>query len=344
MAQSTKLTKTTKPSVGLKLKKHQDKVILGALVGAAKFKGLRLFFSRITSAFTAGQVKDFSSVGQVKGIQKVIAKFTMSETGIYRKLLEPIGFPRLGIVDGKGSGFIGSKSAVATRVGATSVDTKPFQKKIVANLQQHIDYLQEESFFQKAHKEAKQMGIIGRNELSRRWYHDYALDQGVNYRSFKMLRKGGKRISDRKLGRMYFFRYTPNKPYETYDEFPLIFMLYEDADNFSGINFHYLSPKLRAVLLGHMLQYMSNQDYTERTKIFARKFRDVIKKNKRFRHAKVSYRQYRNDQVQSKVIQVHPLDWELAIMVPTERFKTAGGGRTASKKIWYKTAKEARTV
>ena len=319
-------------------------MILGALVGAAKFKGLRLFFSRITSAFTAGQVKDFSSVGQVKGIQKVIAKFTMSETGIYRKLLEPIGFPRLGIVDGKVSGFIGSKSAVATRVGATSVDTKPFQKKIVANLQQHIDYLQEESFFQKAHKEAKQMGIIGRNELSRRWYHDYALDQGVNYRSFKMLRKGGKRISDRKLGRMYFFRYTPNKPYETYDEFPLIFMLYEDGDNFSGINFHYLSPKLRAVLLGHMLQYMSNQDYTERTKIFARKFRDVIKKNKRFRHAKVSYRQYRNDQVQSKVIQVHPLDWELAIMVPTERFKTAGGGRTASKKIWYKTAKEARTV
>ena len=322
----------------------QNKVILSALAGAAHFKGLRLFFSRITSAFTSGQVKDFGSVGQVKGIHKVIAGFTISETGIYRKLLEPIGFPRLGIVDGKVSGFVGSKSAAAARVGAGAVDTKPFKKKIVANLQQHIDYLEKESFFQKAHKEAKQMGIIGRNELARRWYHDYALDQGINYRSFEMLKKGGKRISDRKLGRMYFFRYKPNQPDELYDEFPLIFMLYEDADNFSGINFHYLSPKLRAILLGHMLQYMSNKDYTERTKIFARKFRDVIKKNKRFRHAKVSYRQYRNDQVQSKVIQVHPLDWELAIMVPTERFKTAGGGRTASKKIWFKTAKEARTV
>ena len=324
--------------------KTEDKVILGALAGAARFKGLRLFFSRITSAFTTGQVKDFSSVGQVKGVQKIVAKFTMSEHGIYRKLLEPIGFPRLVIVDGKVSGFVGSKSVVAARVGARTVGTKPFKKKIVANLQQHIDYLQEESFFQKAHKEAKQMGIIGRNELSRRWYHDYALDQGINYRSFEMLKKGGKRISDRKLGRMYFFRYKPNQPDELYDEFPLIFMLYEDADNFSGINFHYLSPKLRAILLGHMLQYMSNKDYSERTKIFARKFRDVIKKNKRFRHAKVSYRQYRNAQVQSKVIQVHPLDWELAIMVPTERFKTAGGGRTASKKIWFKTAKQARTV
>ena len=330
--------------------KTQDKVILGALAGAARFKGLRLFFSRITSAFTTGQVKDFSSVGQVKGIQKVIAKFTMSETGIYRKLLEPIGFPKLHIKEGKVRGILGTMkdstyydSVATARLGAREFLPK-IRKKVVANLQQHIDYLEKESFFQKAHKEAKQMGIIDRNELSRKWYHDYALDQGVNYRSFEMLRKGGKRISDKKLGRMYFFRYTPNKPEETYDEFPLIFMLYEDADNFSGINFHYLSPKLRAILLGHMLQYMSNKDYSERTKIFARKFRDVIKKNKRFRHAKVSYRQYRNDQVQSKVIQVHPLDWELAIMVPTERFKTAGGGRTASKKIWFKTAKQARTV
>ena len=41
---------------------------------------------------------------------------------------------------------------------------------------------------------------------------------------------------------------------------------------------------------------------------------------------------------------MHPLDWDLAITVPTERFKTAGGGRTASKKMWYKTAKRARTI
>ena len=335
---------------GQPLSKKQDKVILGALAGAARFPGLRTVFSKTTSAITTGQIKGIENIGQVKGMQKLLAKLTMSEHSIYRKLLEPIGFPKLHIKEGKVRGILGTMkdatyydSVATARLGAKEF-LPVIRKKVVANLQQHIDYLQEESFFQKAHKEAKQMGIIGRNALARKWYHDYALDQGVNYRSFEMLRKGGKRISDRKLGRMYFFRYKPNQPYETYDEFPLIFMLYEDADNFSGINFHYLSPKLRAILLGHMLQYMSNKDYTERTKIFARKFRDVIKKNKRFRHAKVSYRQYRNDQVQSKVIQVHPLDWELAIMVPTERFKTIGGGRTASKKMWFKTAKEARTV
>ena len=339
---------------GQPLSKKQDKVILGALAGAARFPGLRTVFSKTTSAITTGQIKGIENIGQVKGMQKLLAKLTMSEHSIYRKLLEPIGFPKLKIEEGKVRGILGTMkdatyydSVATARLGVRQLapeGIKISRKRVVANLQQHIDYLEKESFFQKAHKEAKQMNIVDRSELSRRWYHDYALDQGVNYRSFEMLRKGGKRISDKKLGRMYFFRYTPNKPYETYDEFPLIFMLYEDADNFSGINFHYLSPKLRAILLGHMLQYMSNQDYTERTKIFARKFRDVIKKNKRFRHAKVSYRQYRNDQVQSKVIQVHPLDWELAIMVPTERFKTIGGGRTASKKIWFKTAKEARVV
>ena len=186
------------------------------------------------------------------------------------------------------------------------------------------------------------MNVIGRSSAAREWYYDQALDQGVNYRSMDMLRTGGRRVSDIRLGRMYFFRYRPEKPEDMYDEFPLIFLLYEDPDNFSGINFHYLRPKLRAVLLGNMMMYLNNQDYTDRTKLFARKFRNMIQTNRRFRHAKVIYRQYRADDVRSKILQVHPLDWELAITVPTERFKTKGGGRTMSKKMWIKTEKLAK--
>ncbi len=160
----------------------------------------------------------------------------------------------------------------------------------------------------------------------------------------EMLRTGGKRISDMRIGRMYFFRYRPNKPEEIYDEFPLIFMLYEDPDNMSGLNFHHLSPKRRAILLGKMLDFMNNTEYNENTRLMARKFRSMIQTNKRFRDAKAIYRQYRIDEIKSKVIHVHPLDWELAIMVPTERFKTLAGGRTASKKIWYKTFRRAKTL
>ena len=60
--------------------------------------------------------------------------------------------------------------------------------------------------------------------------------------------------------------------------------------------------------------------------------------------SKAIYRQYRADDVRSKILQVHPLDWELAITVPTERFKTKGGGRTMSKKMWIKTSRKYQYI
>ena len=329
-----------------------DKVVLGALANAAQFKGLRQLMSTMTSALTSGKIKNFDDIGKVKGVHKIVEKFSLSERGLYQKVLTPIGFPQLAIRGAKVEGFISRRAARAgVQSGLHLEDASINIKRIKKNLVQHIEYLKEESFFQKAHKQAKQMGIIEKTKMSREWYHNYALEFGTNFRSMEMLREGGRRISDMRLGRMYFFRYRPIASYVTpagdsdnYDEFPLVFMLYEDVDNFSGINFHYLSPKLRAVLLGRMYEYLINQDFTDRTKLFAKKFRNVIKTNKRFRHAKVAYRQYRPEQIKSKVLQVHPLDWDLAITVPTERFKTAGGGRTASKKMWYKTAKRARTI
>ena len=166
-----------------------------------------------------------------------------------------------------------------------------------------------------------------------------------DFRSLEMIREGGNRIKDIRLVRMYFFRYEPVMDYKhNYDAFPLIFMLYEDPDNFSGINFHYLSPKLRAILLGHMFTFLTDKDFSNRTRLFGRKFMQVIRTNKRFRHAKAIFKNYRPENIQGKIIQVHPLDWELAIMVPTERFKTPTGGRIASKKIWRETSIKARTI
>ena len=331
-----------------------DKVVLGALANAAQYKGIRNMMSVVTSGLTSGKIKSFDDIGKVKGVQKIVEKFTLSERGLYKTFLTPIGFPEIAVQSGRVTGFVSKKAARIGVHGAFEVEDASINiKRIKKNLEQHIEYLKKESFFQKAHKQAKQMGMIERTKMSREWYHNYALEFGTNFRSMEMLREGGRRISDMRLGRMYFFRYRPIASYVTplagdsdniYDEFPLLFMLYEDADNFSGINFHYLSPKLRAVLLGRMYEYLINQDFTDRTKLFAKKFRNVIKTNKRFRHAKVAYRQYRPEQIKSKVLQVHPLDWDLAITVPTERFKTAGGGRTASKKMWYKTAKRARTI
>jgi len=168
-----------------------------------------------------------------------------------------------------------------------------------------------------------------------------------------MLRTGGRRISDMKLGRMYFFRYEAEgtssgrgveiERGNVYDAYPLMFLLSETPGELEGINFHYMVPKERIKLLGRMFEYLNSADFDDRTKLFSTKFRRTIKNNRLFRYAKACYREYKPGRIDSKIIQVHPMDWELAITVPTERFVTPAGGRVASKKIWTQTNKLART-
>ena len=53
------------------------------------------------------------------------------------------------------------------------------------------------------------------------------------------------------LGNLYCYHYDPKYkatlPY--YDVFPMIMLIGVDNDTFLGLNFHYLPPKLRAILL-----------------------------------------------------------------------------------------------
>ena len=123
----------------------------------------------------------------------------------------------------------------------------------------------------------------------------------------------------------------------------MIFLLTDTQEALEGINFHYMVPKERIKLLGRMFEYLNSEDFDDRTKLFSQKFKRTIKENNLFRYARVCYRVYKPGRIASKVLQVHPMDWELAITVPTERFVTPKGGRVASKKIWNQTNKLART-
>ena len=345
--QKLKLYPGDKPGV-------QGGEVVSALAAAQAFKGLRTFFLRVGGLFAKG--KRFGQITDDKKLENIVKKFSKTEATLYQKTLTKIGFPALTLVRGRVLGFVRK----ATKVGKETAKKLKRAKapQIVAEtklqnaIEQHINFLKEESFFQKAHKEAKQLNLITRDERTRAFYHDYAAEYGVNYRSLQMLRTGGRRVSDIKLGRMYFFRYGIEstasgravKRKTIYDAFPLIFLLSETPETLEGINFHYITPKLRIILLGKMFMYLNNQNFTDRTKLFARKFRTIIQENRMFRHAKASYKSYKSGRIRSKIIQVHPMDWELAITVPTERFLTSTGGRVPSKKIWLQTKKLARTV
>ena len=334
----------------------QDADILGALAVAQRLPGLRKFFLRTTKVLMRGRVRKLADIAGSLEVEQIVQGFSATEANVYSKTLVKLGFPRLNMSRGRVTGFLSDSATgakqVISKIG-TPVQSKIPSKKIVNALEQHIDFLTEESFFQKAHRAAKQENLITRNERTREFYHDYAAEQGVNYRSLQMLRTGGRRISDMKLGRMYFFKYAAEgtasgrgvdiKRGNVYDEFPLIFLLSESPGSLEGINFHYMTPKERIILLGRMFEYLNSADFDDRTKLFSTKFRRTIKNNKLFRYARVCYRVYKPGRIVSKILQVHPMDWELAITVPTERFVTPKGGRVASKKIWTQTNKLART-
>ena len=334
----------------------QEGDILGGLAIAQRLPGLRKFFLRTTKIIMRGKVRKIADIAGSLEVEQIVQGFSATEANVYSKTLVKLGFPRLNMSRGKVTGFLSDSATgakqVASRIG-TPVQSKIPSKKIISALEQHIDFLTEESFFQKAHRAAKQENLITRDERTREFYHDYAAEYGVNYRSMQMLRTGGRRISDMKLGRMYFFKYAAEgtssgrgvdiKKGNVYDEFPLIFMLSESPGSIEGINFHYMTPKERIVLLGRMFEYLNSEDFDNRTKLFSTKFIRTIKNNRLFKYARVCYREYKPGRISSKIIQVHPMDWELAITVPTERFVTPKGGRVASKKIWTQTNKLART-
>ena len=331
--------------------------LLAGLAIAQRFPGVRLFFLKATKALASGKIRKIADIGKSKEVEMAVRKFTKAEAAMYTKTLVKVGFPRLVLSRGKVMGFLSDTAhgvkQVVSRIGQTAVHRKITSQKIATALEQHIDFLKDESFFQKAHRAAKQENLITRNKRTREFYHDYAAEHGVNYRSLQMQRSGGTRTGNIKLGRMYFFRYDAEgtasgrgvniKKGNVYDAFPLIFLLTETPDSFEGINFHYMVPRERIKLLGRMFEYLNSEDFDNRTKLFSSKFKKTIKENSLFRFARVCYRVYKPGRVASKIIQVHPMDWELAITVPTEKFVTPSGGRVASKKIWIQTNKLART-
>ena len=87
-------------------------------------------------------------------------------------------------------------------------------------------------------------------------------------------------------GRMYFFMYNPKHkatlPY--YDLFPLVLPIQKFSDGFLGINFHYLYPKDRAILLDELKVFVNDRTLSDMARI--RVSYDMLRGFTRFKRAK----------------------------------------------------------
>lgn len=126
------------------------------------------------------------------------------------------------------------------------------------------------------------------------------------------------------VGHLYLFNYSAKHketlPY--WDRHPLMMPIGYYPDGILGLNFHYLPPAARAKLFETLKNYTSGQDVRKRIEISYQMLNRVAK----HRVFKPCVKRYLYPYVQSKFALVPPSEWDLAIMLPTQKFVKASSG------------------
>ena len=189
----------------------------------------------------------------------------------------------------------------------------------------------QESFLSKV-SDAVRSGTVGKEvKRSTKWFHDKikGLKGEVKNRfsstnAAKFYREAETKVQPAvlkkrvELGDLFCYYYNPKYratlPY--YDMFPMIMLIKAEKETFLGINFHYLRPKWRAILLD---------------RVTARIGAAIPKWNKirQIRQLAPTIKRYRYDHIMKRIIAIKEDEREIAIFLPTERFKKAG-----KTKVW----------
>ena len=164
--------------------------------------------------------------------------------------------------------------------------------------------------------------IPARTEEARQWYRDTA-SRVTTLQPGRLVRSDPERNrSQIRIGDMYLYHYDPKYketlPY--YDRFPLVFPFKRVPKGWLGINMHYLPLPYRAQLMDSLYDLTSNNRYDEQTRL--RMNYDLLNGAARFRWFKPTVHRYLINHVESRLVYIHPSEWDIALFLPLERFYT----------------------
>ena len=180
--------------------------------------------------------------------------------------------------------------------------------------------------FQKLSREGRSEGLKTGSVEARDWFRDRASE--VSNVNTKELVRDQKRtyttLRQTDIGRMYMFFYDPKTkstlPY--YDRFPMIFVVDKIPGGFYGLNLHYLPPTYRARLMDALYSVDQN-DSVRKSKKLELSY-NLLKSASRFKYFKPCFKHYLTGHVQSRMLYVPAEEWDIALMLPTQRFRKAG--------------------
>jgi len=175
--------------------------------------------------------------------------------------------------------------------------------------------------------------IPARTQEAREWYRDAASRTNALQPGRLVRSDPDRNRSQIRIGDMYLYHYDPKYketlPY--YDRFPLVFPFKKVPRGWLGINMHYLPLPYRAQLMDALYALSTNQRYDEQTRL--RMNYDILNGASRFRWFKPTVHRYLINHVESRLIYIHPSEWDIALFLPLERFYT-NGKRTRKEQVY----------
>jgi hypothetical protein len=171
---------------------------------------------------------------------------------------------------------------------------------------------------------------------SQAWFQRQVLSFGSSRVSpLKLINSSAKRnVATIVPGAMYFFMYDAKTqddlPY--WDMFPLVMPFSKHKNGFTALNFHYLPYALRVKLLDRLMDFKTNKQMDETTKIkYSWK---LIAGVSRFKIAEPCVHRYLIDHIQSSIKKIDSKDWGTAMLLPVERFVGA-----SKQRVWTESMK-----
>jgi hypothetical protein len=190
----------------------------------------------------------------------------------------------------------------------------------------------EESYLDKLKDAIKTNQVTARAKAAGDWFRSIVNRTKGKFSSEtpeKILQRSESMVSTSVLGKMYFYSYDPKWKNDLpwYDTFPLVFPIEKYNNGFLGLNFHYLAPKDRAILMDQLKMFANNKKYDETTKL--KLTYNMLKGFTKIKRAKPTVHRYLTSKVKSKYVLVNADEWEVALFLPVERFRKA-----SKKKVW----------
>lgn len=126
------------------------------------------------------------------------------------------------------------------------------------------------------------------------------------------------------IGQLYLFNYSAKHkdtlPY--WDRNPLMMPIGFYNDGWLGLNFHYLPPAARKRLFDRLKQFSFGVDDRKRLALSY----SLLKSAAADRRFQPCVKRYLYSHVRSRFAYIPPEEWDMAIMLPTQKFAGASAG------------------